>query len=155
MSVSSLPPAAAAPVRMMSGRLAVALMFVFGVAATGTLWTYWYYHTAPFIPLQVAIADEFPRSAPRVDGGQRRIHSGTPTHLWVIMRVEFHPRHDSGQAEKTVARVQQLVHQTLDISEYEQLTVRLFQGEEEQMLHHVDFEISLQSATAPARSAGE
>lgn len=119
----------------------VLVMLTFGILASGTLWGYWYYHTAPFIPLQVAIADEFPGSAPRVDGGKRKIHKGTPAHLWVIMRVDFKPQDDEAKSITTVERVRELADEHLDLSEYEQLTVRLFFGEMEKEIHKRDFEL--------------
>lgn len=121
----------------------VLVMLTFGILASGTLWGYWYYHTAPFIPLQVAIAEEFPGSAPRVDGGQRKMHKGTESLLWIIMRVDFKPQEDPQKAEQTVARVRKLATEHLDLSPYEQLTVRLFFGEMEKEIHRLDFDFPL------------
>lgn len=126
-----------------SGRKLVVLMFAFGILASGTLWTYWYYHTAPFVPLQRAISAEFPGSAPRVDGGQRKIHRGTPTLLWVIARVDFRPDQDSEKARQMVDRIVELTKTTIDSSDYEQVNVRLFQGELEKMIHKRDFPVRL------------
>ncbi len=120
-------------------------MMTFGILASGTLWGYWYYHTAPFIPLQVAIADEFPGSAPRVDGGQRKMHKGTESLLWIIMRVDFKPQENPNRAEHTVGRVKKLAEEHLDLSEYRHLTVRLFFGEMEKEIHKLDFEFPLGS----------
>ena len=119
----------------------VAAMLTFGIVASGTLWGYWYYHTAPFIPLQVAIADEFPGSAPRVDGGQRRIHKDTAGLLWIIMRVDFNPKDDAEKSQRVVDRVVELAREHVEMGTYENLTVRLFFGEMEKEIHKVDFEV--------------
>jgi len=124
-----------------SGSAVVALIFTFGAVATGTLWTCWYYHTAPFIPFQKAIADEFEASAPRVDGGTRRIHKGTQSHLWVIMRVEFDVEEKDARVHQTVNRVVELAAEHLDLSIYDQINVRLFRGEPERYLHKRDVEV--------------
>lgn len=120
----------------------------FGLLASGTLWTYWSYHTAPFIPMQIAIADEFPGSAPRVDGGQRKMHKGTPRLLWVVMRVNFNPVADTAQAHKVTQRVMVLAHDNLDLSQFDQLNLRQFYGEPEKELHRVDFEVPLSNGHA-------
>lgn len=132
--------------RAISGSAIVLAMFVFGIIATGLLWTYWYYHTAPFIPLQQAIAAEFPGASPRVDGGQRRMHKGTPAQLWVIVKVEFHPSEETSKARQAVARIEQLTREKLDLSSYETLTIRLFRGDPEKAIHSRDFTISLKPA---------
>lgn len=133
----------ASPGPEIDGWKLVLVMMTFGILASGTLWGYWYYHTAPFIPLQVAIADEFPGSAPRVDGGQRKMHKGTESLLWIIMRVDFKPQENPQKSEHTVDRVKKLAEENLDLSPYEQLTVRLFFGEMEKEIHKRDFEFPL------------
>ena len=139
-TAENAPPESDSPGPEIDGWKLVLIMLTFGILASGTLWGYWYYHTAPFIPLQVAIADEFPGSAPRVDGGKRKIHKGTPSHLWIIMRVDFKPQDDEAKSNATVERVRELSDEHLDLSEYEQLTVRLFFGEMEKEIHKRDFE---------------
>lgn len=134
--------------RAISGSAIVLAMFVFGIIATGLLWTYWYYHTAPFIPLQQAIAAEFPGASPRVDGGQRRMHRGTPAQLWVIVKVEFHPSEETAKARQAVARIEQLTREKLDLSSFETLTIRLFRGDPEKTIHSRDFTIGLKPATS-------
>ena len=129
--------------RGVSGRPVVAGMMAFGLLASGTLWTYWSYHTAPFIPMQVAIANEFPGSAPRVDGGQRKMHKGTPKLLWVVMQVEFNPVADTVRAHEVTRRVMVLARDNLDLTQFDQLNLRQFYGEPEKQLHRVDFEVPL------------
>jgi hypothetical protein len=138
------PEAGTIPSPEIDGWKLVAAMLTFGFLASGTLWGYWYYHTAPFIPLQVAIADEFPGSAPRVDGGQRRIHKDTAGLLWIIMRVDFNPKDDSEKSQRVVDRVVELAYKHVEIEEFEKLNVRLFFGEMEKEIHKVDFEVPVE-----------
>jgi hypothetical protein len=125
------------------GKVVVAIMFTFGVLCTGTLWTYWFYHTQPFIPLQVAISAEFKGSAPRVDGGARKLHKGTPTLLWIIMRVDFRPDLDREKSATVSKRVVELSQENLDLTKFEQLNIRLFFGELEKEIHTLDAEVPI------------
>lgn len=136
-----------------SGSAVVALMFAFGAVATGILWTYWYYHSAPFMPLEAAIGNEFRGSAPRVDGGQRRMHKGTPTQLWITMRVFFEVENDEAQVRSTVNRVIELAEQKLDLKNFQFVTVRLFRGELEKYLHKQDVEFEIVNGRAVPASA--
>ena len=74
-----------------SGKVIVASMFLLGIMATAFLYTYWTLHLMPFMPLQEALVQEFPGSAPRVDGGQKKIHKQTPMVLRVAMKTEMDP----------------------------------------------------------------
>ena len=65
VSAENAPPESDSPGPEIDGWKLVLVMLTFGILASGTLWGYWYYHTAPFIPLQVAIADEFPAALAR------------------------------------------------------------------------------------------
>ena len=104
--------------RFLNGRLVVAAMFLMGFGATGLLYTYWTLHLMPFMPLQEAIVAEFPGSAPRVDGGQRKSHKQTPTILRIVMKSKVDPTStdaDSLEAMKSLrARVAELVEAKVD-----------------------------------------
>ncbi|MGZ0173011.1 MAG: hypothetical protein ACKVHE_26040 [Planctomycetales bacterium] len=121
-------------------------MLAFGAIATGSLWVYWYYHSAPFIPLQRAISAEFPRSSPRVDGGRRKIHKGTPSEIWIIMRVEFDLESDEATSAAAVQRVKELANKHLTPGEYETLHVRLYRGKPEQYIQKHDVDMRLGEA---------
>lgn len=133
-----------------SGPAVVALMVAFGAIATGALWVYWYYHSAPFVPLQRAISAEFPRSSPRVDGGQRRIHKGTPAEIWIIMRVEFDLESDDETPLAAADRVKELVNEHLNEGQYDTLHVRLYRGKPEQYIQKRDIDIPLGDAESVA-----
>ena len=77
--------------RFLTGPRVVAAMFAMGICATGLLYAYWTLHLMPFMPLQEAIVTEFPGSAPRVDGGRRRLHKETPTVLRIVMKSPIDP----------------------------------------------------------------
>ena len=133
----------AKPDPRISGTKVVFAMFSMGVLATGLLWFYWDLHLQPFMPLQTALAEEFEKSSPRVDGGQRKSHKGTPRVLRVVMRVPFDP--NSSAAEVQTA-IHQRVERTIELArvysafeEYDVLDVHLFQEEKEQRISQKTF----------------
>jgi len=66
-----------------------------GITATSLLYVYSSLHLGPFRPLQDAIVAEFPGSAPRVDGGRKRLNEDSPTILRILMKTEIDPDSDS------------------------------------------------------------
>ena len=129
-------------------------MLAFGAIATAALWVYWYYHSAPFVPLQRAISAEFPRSSPRVDAGQRKIHKGTPAEIWIIMRVEFDLEADDDTPLATADRVKELVNEHLNKGQYDTLHVRLYRGKPEQYIQKRDIDMPLGDAAPTEKEAG-
>lgn len=138
-----------------AGPAVVALMVTFAVIATAALWVYWYYHSAPFVPLQRAISAEFPRSSPRVDAGQRKIHKGTPAEIWIIMRVEFDLESDDETPLAAADKVKELVNEHLNKGQYDTLHVRLYRGKPEQYIQKRDIDIPLGDVEPVAPTGGE
>lgn len=95
--------------RPFSGRLTVASMFLLGICATAFLYTYWTLHLMPFMPLQEALVKEFPGSAPRVNGGQKKMHKQTPVVLQVMMKSPVDPLSESVEDQAAIAKLQQRV----------------------------------------------
>jgi hypothetical protein len=106
-------------------------MFAFGLTTVGMLWLYSVRHAAPFLPLQRALAQEFENSAPKVEGGQRKIHKQTPKVLRIVMKVGFDPTDEPERAKSFANRVTMFVHKHHDLSEYELLEIHLFWPEPE------------------------
>ena len=117
--------------RELSGRWVVVGMFAFGLAAAGILWIYSVRHAAPFLPLQRALAQEFDNSAPKVEGGQRKIHKQTPKVLRIVMKVGFDPTDESERAKSFANRVTTFIHKHHDLNGYELLEIHLFWPEPE------------------------
>lgn len=121
----------------------VVIMFTLGIIATGILWTYWHLHLMPFMPLQEALAEEFEHSSPRVDGGRRKIHKGTPMTLRVVMRVPFDPTavdaESQDQIEHRIERTLELAEQHSELQQYEMLEVHLYQESPEDELRQKEF----------------
>lgn len=116
----------------LSGRWVVVGMFAFGLAATAILWIYWDLHTAPFRPLQEALAKEFPGTRPHVEGGQHKMHEGTPKILRIVMRVPFDPTAEHSKTERFVDRLIPFVREHHDVTAYDRLEIHLFWPEPEQ-----------------------
>jgi hypothetical protein len=79
------------------GRWVVIAMLLFGVALTATDWIYWKLHIAPFLPLQKLLAEKYEGCRPRVEGGQHKMHKGTPKILRVTMKIKFDPSAQDGK----------------------------------------------------------
>jgi hypothetical protein len=97
-SMTSTSSASTAPAtHNRRGRWIVIGMLLFGVALTATDWVYWKLHVAPFLPLQKLLAENYDGSRPRVEGGQRKMHKGTPKILRVTMKLKFDPAAKDGK----------------------------------------------------------
>jgi hypothetical protein len=129
-----------------SGRWVVIGLFLFGIVAVGTIWFYWKLHTAPFLPLQQAIADTFDDSRPLVEGGQRKMNQNTPPTLRIVMKIEFNPfaEAEAQQVESIIDRLHDLAreHQP-DFDTYDVFEVHLWQPVPEKEFVQRKFERSL------------
>ena len=121
--------------RGVPGHWVVAGMFAFGLLATGVLFAYWHYHTAPFQELQAALAEEFPGSRPRAEGGQRKQHKATPQILRIILKVDFHPEKETQKSERMADRVLKIAGEHHDLSPYDMAEIHLYWPEKEKQLH--------------------
>lgn len=112
-----------------SGKKLIVGVFLLAIVMSVALWIYWHLHTRPFQPLQLAIAQAFPKSYPYVQGGQRKIHKGTPRILRITMQVKFDPKpRDADEAVTAIVeQLEQLARQQLDLTNYDQLEVHLVQ----------------------------
>lgn len=112
-------------------------MFLFAIVMSTGLWVYWYFHTKPFQAFQLAIAQAFPKSYPRVEGGQQRIHKGTPRILRVTMKVPFNPKDETAeqQVQSVMTRLEQLAQQHTEFASYDRFEVHLVQPQPEHASH--------------------
>ena len=139
-----------------SGRAVVIAMFALAITATGILWAYWNLHLMPFMPLQEALAEEYEESSPRVDGGRRKTHKGTPLILRVVMRVPFDPNSSAADVqdliEERLTRTQEMAAKlTVDFESYEVLQVHLYQEEKEGQMSQKTFERELLAGVSEPR----
>lgn len=109
-------------------------MFALGILATSALWMYWTKHLEPFMPLQVALNEQFEGASARVEGGQRKLHKGTPSVLSIRMRVAFDPNSE-GNADKA----QHVVDSCVELSKihvkgmpFDEIVVLMYHQVEEQ-----------------------
>lgn len=113
------------------GRWTVAAMFGFAAMMVSLLFIYWELYTAPFRPLQYAIADQFEGSSPRVVGGQHKSHKTKhPPTLRVVVYVsteDFDPETATEKSEERAFQLARLAFEHQDVSEYEQLQIVLLQ----------------------------
>lgn len=129
------------PARM-SGKTVVLAMFGFACLMVAGLWIYWEVYTRPYRELQIAIAQEFPKSSPRVIGGRYKSgRGGAPWTLRVLVYVpleRFNPEEESRERTDTLLRLAQLAGEHHDLSRYEVLEIRLMQKLPEQQWRRFD-----------------
>lgn len=138
--------------KTISGSRLVVAMFGMAILATGCLWFYWDLHLMPYMPLQEALAEEFEKSSPRVEGGQRKMHKGTPLILRVVMRVPFDPTATDPETQNTIEgrieRTKELAAKYTEIDQFETLEVHLYFEPKEKELRQKTFSKSLHDETA-------
>ena len=129
-----------APDRVVSGRWIVVVILGIGVVASAALWWYTELHRRPFRPLREAIAREFPRSAPKVEGGQRKAHRGTPRILRITLQVEFDPNEDEARTRTMIAVLGRLAREYGQVDQYAVFEVHLvkFRPEQTAIKYHVE-----------------
>ncbi|MFM8478279.1 MAG: hypothetical protein ACKOEO_21040 [Planctomycetaceae bacterium] len=153
-SVSAAAPSAALipPPRRISGRWIVASMFAMGICATAFLYTYWTLHLMPFMPLQESLVREFPGSAPRVNGGQKKMHKQTPVVLQVMMKSPVDPwskkTADQAAMVKIQQRVLELVREQNPLPGLQQLELHVYQLVAEDEIQGRSWRILMPAATA-------
>lgn len=134
--------------RSNAGRWVIVAMFLFAISLTGTCWVYWKLHVAPFLPLQQLLAEEFPDCRPQVQGGQRKIHKGTPKVLRITMKIDFDPTGDAGKAraDAHARRVSAFVAENWPpLSDYENLELHFYWPEPEKEIKQVSREFQVAS----------
>jgi hypothetical protein len=150
-SETSAPPGQR-PARRISGSGMVFGLLAFGLTTTACMWIYWTLHTGPFRPLQDAIAAAFPHSSPRVEGGQHKMHKGTPMVLRIVMRVDFDPVTQTAHGEEVVDSVEKIASQHVDLAAYDELDVVLFQGVPEQEVRQQEYDRALHPTEGSTKS---
>jgi hypothetical protein len=109
--------------RVVSGRVIVAAMFVWGLALASLLFVYFEFNTRPFRPLSDAIGREFKRSRPNVEGG--RLKGRGAMRLRITMSVPFDPIREDPKSKDVLVRVLSLARQHQDLTRYEKCEVNL------------------------------
>lgn len=123
-------------------------MFTFAIAATTILYVYWKLHIGPFLPIQRALAEEFRGSRPRVEGGQRKMHKGTPRILRVTMKVDFDPDVETERSQALAQRAARFCAKRGDLASYDVFEAHFYWPEPEKELHEWSMEIPVSSIEA-------
>ncbi|RMG36436.1 MAG: hypothetical protein D6725_10525 [Planctomycetota bacterium] len=132
-------------------------MFGFGFVLVVLLGVYWHFHTAPFRPLQDALAKAFPGSLPRVEGGQPKKHRDTPRILRIALRTDFDPTPPSATPRvlSMVRRIIELAGQHVPLRNYDRLDVYLYFRRPEQATLYRGFRFPVSSLPNDPRLLGD
>ena len=103
----------------------------------------------PFMPLQEAILREFKGSAPRVDGGKRRLHENTPTILRIVMKTEIDPLSDRDEAVRELAalrkRIAELALEKVTLPDLAIIELHVYKLLQEQEIRERSYRLDLKS----------
>ena len=136
--------------RTISGRWMVIGMFTMGITLTSLLYVYSTLHLGPFRPLQDAIVNEFPGSAPRVDGGKKKLYKNTPTVLRILVKTEIDPlseREESIQALFAMRkRIAELAMEKAPLPDLSVLEIHVYKLLKEDGIHKRSYRLDLKSA---------
>ncbi len=116
----------------MAGKPVVLGMFLFAMIVSLTLWGYWKLHTEPFRGLTDKLAESFPGSNPRVEGGKHGMHKKTPSILRIVMRVPYNPNLDDQKYKSQLGRILEIASQSGMLEPYDVCEVHLFYQPAEQ-----------------------
>ena len=118
-------------------------LLLLGVLFTLALWLYTEVHTGPYRGLRDAIHSEFPRSVPQVEGGQKKMHKGTPRILRITLQVHSDPREDDQLVTGMIDRLVSLSEQHHGLGDYDLLDVYLvwFRPEQKAVSRHEQREV--------------
>lgn len=141
--VNSPADGSAVEPRSIPGAWMVLVILVLGLVSTTTLWWYSMMQVGPFRELREAIHSEFPMSAPQVEGGQRKIHRGTPKILRITLRVDSDPRENGQDVRRLMDRLVSLAEQHHGLGSYDLLDVHIvwFRPEQKAVTHHEQREV--------------
>lgn len=129
-------------------------MIGFGLLLTAGMYAYWTLYTAPFKPIMESLAERYPGSAPRVDGGKRRLDLPGESTLRIVMKSEFDPE-TSPQAESFASDVAQFVAETTDLRRFDAVEVHLFRGLPEDHVSQRSMRWSVAQLTGRVSDDGE
>jgi len=107
-----------------SGTLVVAAMVGAGLLAALIIFLYWKARLGPHVPLIRALAVAFPRSAPRVEGGDLPGETGV---LRVILKVDYAPEESDPRVAQAVEKVLELARAHAQPGKYQTLELYLVQ----------------------------
>ncbi len=120
-----------------------------GITATGLLYAYSTLHLGPFKPLQEAIVREFPGSAPRVDGGKKRMQLDTPTILRILMKSEIDPLSESEESVRAMMamrkRVAELALEKVTLPDLEIIELHVYKLVQEDQILKRSYRLDLKS----------
>ncbi len=126
-------------------------MFVMGITLTSLLYAYSKLHLGPFRPLQDAIVNEFPGSAPRVDGGKKKPSKNTPTILRILVKTEIDPLSKTDESEQQLIfmrkRIGELALEKAPLPDLSILEIHIYKLLKEDEIHKRSYRMDLKAGT--------
>lgn len=112
-----------APGLVISGKLLVTGLFVFGGLLTLLMFVYWDLHTRPFRPLRTELRQHFQKMRPVVEGGRSK--GKGPWTLRITLTVDFPPNEDVKKSDQLAEQIRESVRLRAGLPQMEQLEFTL------------------------------
>ncbi|QDT43957.1 hypothetical protein Pan241w_40610 [Gimesia alba] len=116
------------------GRTIVLSLLIFGLLMSGSLYVFQAVNTFHFADAQNALAREFPKSRPRVEGGRLKGKPENPLTFRVTLAVPFNPNEDDAAIQKMTDRILEIASENMDLTQYEQAELHFYQAVPEQTI---------------------
>jgi len=118
--------------RIVKGRTIVLGLLLFGLVMSGSLYVFQAINTYHFADTQNALAKEFPKSRPRVEGGRLKGKQQNPLTFRVTMAVPFNPHEKDEEIQQLGDRILEIASKNLQLEDYEQAELHFYQAIPEQ-----------------------
>ncbi len=129
--------------RRIKGRTIVISLLIFGLVMSGSLYVFQAINTYPFAETQQALAQKFPKSRPRVEGGRLKGKEINPLTFRVTLAVDFNPIENQSRIDALADQVLLVAREHLNLNEYEVAELHFYQPIPEQQILMRDLEIDL------------
>lgn len=131
--------------KLFKGKTIVFSLLIFGLLMSGSLYVFQTVNTFQFADTQKALAEEFPNSRPRVEGGRLKGKSENPATLRVTMAVVFNPEKNKDRLQKMSDHILEIASKNLDLNEFEVAELHFYQAIPEQKIIMQEIKRDLQS----------
>lgn len=131
--------------KFFKGKTIVLGLLIFGLLMSGSLYVFQAVNSFKFASTQKALAEEFPDSKPRVEGGRLKGKQQYPVTLRITLAVDFNPIDHEERLQKMSDHILEITSKNLNLSEYSLAELHFYQAIPEQKIIMRDIKRDLQT----------
>lgn len=131
--------------KIFKGKTIVLGLLIFGLLMSGSLYVFQAVNSFKFAPTQKALAEEFPDSKPRVEGGRLKGKQQNPATLRITLAVDFNPNDHEERLQNMSDRILKIASKNLKLSDYSLAELHFYQAIPEQKIIMRDIKRDLQT----------